>query len=122
MVDEGGHADDHLGFDFVDQAHIAVGAHGLAAAGAEAEGAEAEAGVVGLPEGEVRGVGEQVEVLPLRPGIANLHQALAGGTEDVEVVGAVEEWHRIGRATGGAGQEQRAELAGEVLRHRCPPA
>ena len=55
-----------------------------------------------LPEREVRGVWEQVEVLPLLPRPADLHDAAADLGEVVQVVGRVEERIRSSMFLAGA--------------------
>jgi hypothetical protein len=60
VIEEGGHADDDLGPHFFDEGDVSLRAHDLATARADHEGAEAESCMMGLPEGEVRGIGEAV--------------------------------------------------------------
>ena len=46
MVNEGGHADEHIGLDLLDEAKIPVGAHHFAATGAESEHAKLRRSIV----------------------------------------------------------------------------
>src|SRR5882762_7731726 len=63
MVDEGGHADENVGLDFLDQAQIAFGAQHLATARAETKQAESRRSIMHSPEGQVARVGKHVQEL-----------------------------------------------------------
>lgn len=91
VVEEGGHGDDGIGVELGDDADIAVGAHGFAAAGGEGEGVVSQPCVVRLPEGEVRGEGEGVDVAVFRFGAADLHEASTAGFESIEVMLGIQE-------------------------------
>ena len=119
VVEKGRHADQHLRLDLADEPQIALRAHDLAAAGAEHEDAELRARIVRDPEGEVRREGEEIHHAHLALGPADAHHARAGELQVFDIVRAVEKRHRLGRAPGGAGHQQRPVLALEALRHRA---
>ena len=77
---------------------------------------------MGLPEGEVRGEGEEVEVAELRAGVADLHEAAPRRLETIEIVLGVEEGNRLGGSTGGARHENGAVLPLEPGLHSGLPA
>ena len=95
MVNEGGHADENIGLDFVDEADVAIGAERLAATGAQHESAEAQPRMVRQPEGKMGGIGEEIDVfiIPLRA--SGEHQPTAADVEIVQIVLGVKKRHRI---------------------------
>src|SRR5688572_1108570 len=102
MVKEGGHADKHIGLDFVYQAQVAVGAHDFAATGANAENAELNRCIVGQPESQVRRVREHVDQLVFVLAATDFHNASAARGEVLQVMFRIKERDRIGGATGSA--------------------
>ena len=77
LIDECRHADDRIGIEFADEPQVAFGAHDFAAAAADHEHAKFAAGVMRLPEGEVRGVGEQLSMLMSVVALAEAHEPVA---------------------------------------------
>ena len=121
VIDEGGHADNHLRLDLAHEAQISLGAHRLAAAGIEDEDAELLARVMREPEGEVRRVGKHIQQPHLAFDTAQAHHARAGEPQIVDVVRGVEEGDGLRGAARRAREEQWPELVLESLRDRRTP-
>lgn len=115
VVEEGGHGDDRVGIDLVDDADVALGADGFPAAGGEHEGVVRGAGVVRLPEGEVGRERECVHVFVGAIRLAELHEPPPALLKAGDVIRGVEERNRRGGTAGGAGEEDGAEF----LFERC---
>lgn len=65
---------------------------------------------MGLPEGEVGSVGEEIDVAEVALAAADFHDAATSGVEVMEVVLGVKEGNGVRGAAGGAGEEDGAEL------------
>lgn len=123
MIEERRHPDDHLRIDLGDHANVSVRSHDLAASTGEHEGIEADTGIVRLPEGEVGGIREGIDVAERDIGIAKFHEPFTGRLKIVQVVARVDKRDGIGGTSGRACHENGSQLVLETaLRSGWPVA
>ena len=122
MVEKGRHAREYGRADLLDGADVAVGAHHLAATGRKAKNVPVDAGVIHIPEGQVRREGKHVQHPVIAHAATHLRDTAAAETEIGDVVLRVEERHRLGRAAGRRGHEGRAPFPLEFIPHPFAPA
>ena len=117
VINKGRHADQDVGFDFVDQPEVPIGSHDFAAARAGGENSERRAAIVRLPERQMRRVGKQVRQSHRALRSADFKEPFARQPQIVQIVLREQKRNRVRGPPGRAGHENRPKLGLKTVLH-----